>query len=111
MIGVILWSDQQTSHAIIWCEDHSGLAYLTGAAAANMKDPLHAGEIVQLEIAMKGLQRLATHVVRLDEKRWGASLPAALKQSVLTQELSAQDGSNIVPLHDDSTPRPLTRAG
>lgn len=31
MYGVILWSDEITQKAVIWCEDHGRLAYFNPA--------------------------------------------------------------------------------
>lgn len=31
MYGAVLWSDQCTNRALIWCEDHGNLAFFDGA--------------------------------------------------------------------------------
>ena len=96
MIGVILWSDQATARAIIWCEDHSGLAYLSGEEADAQEFAFVVGDIVHLEVVMDGVQRLAKNVVRIDELRWSNARPDTVITNAQLHHLCAEPAANMV---------------
>ncbi|WP_163849628.1 hypothetical protein [Pseudooceanicola aestuarii] len=56
MFGIVLWSDPARCKAVIWCEDHRGLAYVDGgcgnsADTSLQKCPLDSGDLVEFELS------------------------------------------------------------
>lgn len=79
MIGVVVWSSQDREKAVIWCDDHGALAYLSGYP--NLTDSAKwpgAGDLVSLEAEMIGCLRHARNV-SLIEENCCPSLPERLK--------------------------------
>lgn len=79
MIGVVVWSSQDREKAVIWCDDHGALAYLSGAD--NLASPEKwpgAGDLVSLETEMIGCLRHARKVSMLEENGC-PTLPKRLK--------------------------------
>lgn len=60
MYGVVLWSDLNKNCAVIWCEDHSSLAYFKDDRGV-MTDGLAfgPGDLVEFEVRMENDMRLA----------------------------------------------------
>lgn len=51
MIGVILWSDPTEKKAVIWCEDHGDLAFLSRPDAVHLPDMfVDVGDVVEFEL-------------------------------------------------------------
>ncbi len=84
MIGVVVWSSAEREKAVIWCEDHTALAYLQGrenlAQAACWPQP---GDLVELESEIVGALRNARRVTMLSEQEY-AHLPAILRAATPT---------------------------
>lgn len=60
MFGVVLWSDDAESKAIIWCEDHGDLAYYDAHQATDRgRVTLEAGDLVQFDVVEGRERRLA----------------------------------------------------
>lgn len=80
MLGVVVWSNETRSKAVIWCEDQGALAYLEGVAnlAATVAIWPSAGDLVELDCVLEGGLRLARNV-RLVSPGVGAALPRALR--------------------------------
>src|SRR6056297_3859046 len=52
MYGVVLWSDRDQDHAVIWCEDHGDLAFYRGGGTSAIEgDPIDPGDLVQFEVS------------------------------------------------------------
>ena len=67
MYGVILWSDEITQKAVIWCEDHGRLAYFN--PAVDEDDPkqkceprLGVGDLIQFHVRDQRAVRRASRV-------------------------------------------------
>lgn len=118
MIGVVVWANELREKAIIWCEDHSTLAYLQGRK--NLSDsggkwPL-PGDLVELETQTIGKLRHALSVSMLSEQSC-LQLPQALadtppaKADTHLRVVSSRDAG---PAQDTreiiARPRPRTTA-
>lgn len=63
MIGVVVWSSASRKQAVIWCDDHAALAYLSGwEHLKNDGAWPEPGEIMQLETETIGEIRHARNV-------------------------------------------------
>jgi len=89
MLGVVVWSKEPVQAAVVWCEDHGDIAYLSGyGGLAEQPDYLSldpapprwpaAGDLVTLDTTRSGEQRLARNLAIL-EADWGLALPASLR--------------------------------
>ncbi len=89
MLGVVVWSNEVRSKAVIWCEDQGALAYLEGLANLSPASAWpSAGDLVEMECTLEGGLRLA-HEVRLVSQGVGAALPQALRASVAQADADA----------------------
>mgnify|MGYP001797472852 CR=1 FL=1 len=88
MIGVILWSDQRTGRAVIWCEDNNGLAYLTGREARRFRNSFDVGDILSFHIEEKQKARWVFNAVKLDQS-WGRTLIDALSDDAGLADVQA----------------------
>lgn len=65
MIGVVIWSDDSSEKAVIWCEDQGALAFLDGAD--NLTVPAKwpaAGDLMDFECEdAEGLRRASSATV------------------------------------------------
>ncbi len=60
MFGVILWVDQSTEAAVIWCEDHGELAlYKSSDVEIDQPQKLAAGDLVRFELKQQRKLRFA----------------------------------------------------
>lgn len=60
MFGVVLWSDPDQKRAVIWCEDHGNLAFLSSAAVQGDEIcTVEAGDLVKFDIVEGGKVRCA----------------------------------------------------
>lgn len=62
MFGVVLWSDQKDSKAVIWCEDHGDLAFCS-ASVDEQGCVLDTGDLIQFDI------RVDRHMRRAENPR------------------------------------------
>lgn len=67
MIGVILWSDDPLTKAVIWCDDQGDLAFFTNKAGAEVGE-LHPGDWVEFDITLSGNLRIAENLTVLLEQ-------------------------------------------
>lgn len=82
MLGVVVWSNEKRSKAVIWCEDQGALAYLAGTTNLVLQtDWPEVGDLVELECILEGGLRLARQV-RLLSPGAGAALPHALRAQI-----------------------------
>ena len=63
MYGVILWNDIETGNALIWCEDHCGVAYLEAPqpSAGAPCNGFETGDFVEFELAETPQSRRAVN--------------------------------------------------
>ena len=52
MLGVVIWSDESSKKAVIWCEDHGDLAFYKEQDADEVI-MLGAGDLVEFEVTME----------------------------------------------------------
>lgn len=74
MIGIVLWKDNESEKAVIWCEDHGDLAF-TGPLQKNIEpEPaLEVGDVVRFDIKCERSLRIAENITMLLEN-WGSGL-------------------------------------
>lgn len=101
MLGVVVWSNETRSKAVIWCEDQGALAYLEGVAnlAATVAIWPSAGDLVELDCVLEGGLRLARNV-RLVSPGVGAALPRALRARAVRAETAAEPADPAIPAGD-----------
>jgi len=94
MIGVILWSDVADQKAVIWCEDHGDLAYLTQDGADMLPDAfVDAGDVVEFDLVTRRNLRLAESVTLIE-----TADASHLVQALKSDDASVQKtGAQIVP--------------
>lgn len=92
MLGVVVWSNETKSKAVIWCEDQGALAYLEGVEnlSAGGNWPI-AGDLIELESVLDGGLRLARNV-RLLSQGAGVALPQVLREQVAE---AGKDGDEV----------------
>ena len=76
MLGIVLWSSSDRRKAVVWCEDHGPLAYLTGSAIRHPPDPWPAeGDVVKLTVETEGtIRRIVTLTATGERVRLAARL-------------------------------------
>lgn len=107
MLGVVVWSNEARSKAVIWCEDQGALAYLEGAAS--LLSPTGwpcAGDLIELDCIVEAGLRLARNV-RLLSPGAGAALPHALRARA-AQASEDPPIERVVPQRDLSHLRLVT---
>lgn len=109
MLGVVVWSNEKRSKAVIWCEDQGALAYLAGTTNLVLQaDWPEVGDLVELECILEGGLRLARQV-RLLSPGAGAALPHALQAQITMNADIAPDGMRV-KLHDGAQRHQTDRA-
>lgn len=105
MIGVILWSDPADNKAVIWCEDHGDLAYMSSPANNHLPDSFfEVGDMVEFEVSVNRNLRLAYNTKRLPSS-FGTCLKTVLKASTTLDETKNRTSAKIVPFEKPgSTP-------
>lgn len=97
MIGVILWTDPSDKQAVIWCEDHGDLAYLSAPNNAHLPDHFfEVGDMVEFEVSTQRNLRLAHNTKQL-AATFGSSLTKVLHASANLASEEPGDSAKIVP--------------
>ena len=97
MIGVILWSDTAENKAVIWCEDHGDLAFLSAAESVVLPDPFfEVGDVVEFDVKTTRNLRLATNPERI-EQSWGPALSDNLRSLSAIGSEMAQASATVIP--------------
>lgn len=97
MIGVILWSDPCDSKAVIWCEDHGDLAYMSVSENKHLPDRFfEVGDMVEFDVSTKRNLRLAYNTRRLPSS-FGTCLKTVLTTSANLDEIETRASAKIVP--------------
>ena len=118
MIGVVIWSAEAESKAIIWCEDHGELAYLRQsphkAASAERFDE---GDLIQFDVTELNNLRLAKNPRRIAQ-HYCCDLSSviatagAVKDSLEAAPKAADvSAGNVVQLHPAKGDPEMKRAG
>jgi hypothetical protein len=69
MYGVILWKDPAKGKAIIWCDDHGHLAYLSSPDVIKDGQGIpNVGALVCIKLRQVGQWRLCTRLECIDER-------------------------------------------
>lgn len=103
MIGVVIWSAEKESKAIIWCEDHGELAYLRQsphkAASAERFDE---GDLIQFDVTELNNLRMARNPRRIAHHHCCDLKDVISTAGALRDKMSAQatqsDADNVIPL-------------
>ena len=54
MHGIVLWVNQKSKLALIWCEDHKGLATYSGPDPKPATISLDSGDLVEFDVVNAG---------------------------------------------------------
>ena len=97
MLGVVLWSDPEESKAVIWCEDHRGLAFIrkedASRQAATSFDP---GDLVEFDIETDRQFRYA-HNTQVVAERHFPGLSEDLARTVSDPVTGPPATAQIIP--------------
>lgn len=110
MIGVILWSDPTTEKAVIWCEDHGDLAFLSRDECASLPEAFFdVGDMVEFDaFAERNLRKVRR--ARLLQQSHDTALPDSLHQIRHEKRalVDVTDSAEIIPfrLHPKARPTP-----
>lgn len=114
MYGVVLWSDRRLKHAVIWCEDHGDLAFLTPDEGAFEHADLAHGDVLAFDLDPDGSFRRAQNVRIIDSDAY-PSLARSLTKLMESQEhvfggditdpASGPAMSNVLPSKTLNTPK------
>lgn len=81
MYGVVLWSDRKQACAVIWCEDHSKLAYFKEESVGAQKAvTFNPGDLVEFDIREENEMRFAVAPSVVAAREF-PSLPDDLKRA------------------------------
>ncbi|MEM6759179.1 MAG: hypothetical protein AAF601_06830 [Pseudomonadota bacterium] len=100
MIGVILWSDPTKQTAVVWCEDHGNLAYLSQPHLDDLSGSfVDAGDVIEFDMTTERSQRQIGNV-RLLAQASGMPLVNSLRQSAEHDRRAPADDhmGKIIPL-------------
>ncbi|MEO1364100.1 MAG: hypothetical protein AAFU86_10045 [Pseudomonadota bacterium] len=110
MIGVILWSDPSEKKAVIWCEDHGDLAFLSRPNATELPEAfVDVGDVVEFELRAKRNTRQVENVKILSGAR-AAPLVQELKAATPEPRDPVSQTAEVIPFRLDApTRRPSQR--
>ncbi|WP_415920352.1 hypothetical protein [Tateyamaria sp. SN6-1] len=102
MIGVILWSDPAAEKAVIWCEDHGDLAFLSRPDAVQLPEGfVDVGDVVEFDISARKNTRLAKNVTVVSESK-GTDLVEQLKSAPPPPAMQASHTAEVIPFRLDA---------
>jgi hypothetical protein len=94
MLGVVIWTDADDSKAIIWCEDHGELAFLSQPAKVESgAEKLDQGDLIQFDLEEHRNLRMA-HNPRKIEQQYCSDIKAVMESAVKVQ---AEAMPNLLP--------------
>ena len=100
MFGVVLWSDQKDSKAVIWCEDHGDLAFCN-ESVDDRGTLLDTGDLIQFDVLHDHDMRLARNLRKVSEGAYRGladtlrTLPA---EGPVPVPAAQGGGADIIPL-------------
>ena len=105
MIGVILWSDPTEKKAVIWCEDHGDLAFMSQPDVFGLSDAfVDVGDVVEFDLRTKRTTRQVENVKILSEAR---AAPLVNELRIAQPEVSnhVQQTAEVIPFRLDAPVR------
>jgi len=87
MYGVVLWKDIEGSRAVIWCEDHGDLAFLSAEEGMHSGADLDAGDLIHFDVMWDGALRRANN----------AKLVASHALPTLPKDFAARSAALLQP--------------
>jgi hypothetical protein len=109
MIGVILWSDHAAEKAVIWCEDHGDLAFLSRSDCKTMPNTfLNVGDMVDFDVFTERNVRKVQRVERLPQS-FGRTLTNTLdgNRTAHKPRVAVSDSAEIIPFRLNPATHPL----
>jgi len=103
MHGIVLWVNQKSKSALIWCEDHKGLATYTVPDNGDRKQTIDSGDLVEFEVIDQGEFRDRKAInLRINAPKLAADLPEKMntmaKRQTTTVQSVAEFGRSKVEL-------------
>lgn len=99
MFGVVLWSDPDEGKAVIWCEDHGDLAFLTPTNFADTKD-LAEGDWIRFDLDIVNDVRCARNLAIVAKGAFSEMAQAVasfVEDEKPTVQDAMADGAQIIP--------------
>ncbi len=90
MHGVVLWSDHRLKTAVIWCEDHGDLAFLTADDDGFDDADIAHGDVISFDIDPQGAFRRARNARVVDPEAYPL-LARSLKDGLESQQCSKDE--------------------
>ncbi len=111
MIGVVLWSDPTEKKAVIWCEDHGDLAFLSRPDAVHLPDLfVDVGDVVEFELRAARKTRQVESVKILSGAR-AAPLVQELKSAPNSDNaLRVSNTAEVIPFRLQARERRAARS-
>ena len=111
MIGVVLWSDPTEKKAVIWCEDHGDLAFLSRPDAVHLPDLfVDVGDVVEFELRAARKTRQVESVKILSGAR-AAPLVQELKSAPNSDNaLRVSNTAEVIPFRLKARERRAARS-
>jgi len=106
MYGVVLWSDEADSKAVIWCEDHGKLAFYSAGDQSVLDGvSLDAGDLIHFDLGEEAHLRVVRNPQLVVEDQY-PSIAARLGTARLPVP-RRDEVANVVPLdrHRHAQPR------
>lgn len=66
MLGVVIWSCQETGRAIVWCADHRDLAHYDGASRSGSRVGVQVGDLVEVSLMTEKAVRRCTGIKMIE---------------------------------------------
>jgi len=92
MYGVIIWIEEKSGNALIWCDDHGQLAYFVAAECTLGPTDFSVGDLVKFVEGYKGRVRRAYDVVVANPAQY-----TTLKNDMLHHARSKSDQTHVSP--------------
>ncbi|WP_439141260.1 hypothetical protein [Planktotalea sp.] len=115
MLGVVIWTDAEDSKAIIWCEDHGELAFLSQHARVELgAQRIDQGDLIQFDLEEHRNLRMA-HNPRKIEQQYCSDIKALMESAVKVQEAATPklepENSNLLSFARDKRAKGLGTVG
>lgn len=98
MLGVVLWHDQKSDRALIWCEDQGDLAYFNGndSSLAPEEATLGTGDLVRFDVKERANGRYVSNPTPVARSAFSSL------SDMLRQALNLPENRGVTPVEGAS---------